>query len=115
MSGASKAMSMISAVEVLWDDRLESQKLGLTQETWRFVLIDQHIVLDSYLYATRATKRHKFKATKAYLRQGRNQDYYCAQVQEADVPWLDNVREHAMAKIVAQLSVVRWRTDLKKT
>lgn len=40
----------------------------LHQQVWRFTLLDRRVVIDSYSYQTRPTKRHKFRVEKHWQR-----------------------------------------------
>lgn len=87
----------------------------LSTEVWRFVLIDFHLVLDSYARGTRPSTRHKFSFPPGYNRLN-TRDY---RLPETDVPWPLDVEEEAREKllteITSKLRVGRWIADFKKT
>lgn len=90
---------------------------GLGRELWAFYLIDNHLVLDEYLLQTKPSTRHrKFETVKVYERlTGSTGNYSQSQlVAEENVPWPSFVLVEAKRKFCEQISVVRWKTDLKR-
>jgi hypothetical protein len=89
---------------------------GLGRELWSFYLIDDYLVLNEYLLQIKPSKRHRiFQTLKVFTRTGSTQSYSQHQLMaEENVPWPDFVLVEAKRKFCEQISVVRWKTDLKR-
>lgn len=75
----------------------------LNNQIWRFCLLDEQLVLDSYIVTNRESIRHKPKNVKFYTRiDGRNNTILLN-----DVPFTDDVTSEALAKVVAKFKVVK--------
>lgn len=86
---------------------------GLSALEWAFAYFDEWhaLVLDAYSAETRATKRHKFRPRRSYVRLhgGRAGRFDLSElVPEADVPLPRRIEEKARAEFLRELEVTPW-------
>lgn len=82
---------------------------GLSQQTWRFVGIDDFVVLDAYREEERQTRRHAFKPIRVYQRILSD---YTQNVQsrltESEVPIPANLWEDARKELMSKIRFGLW-------
>lgn len=86
---------------------------SLSEQVWKFVMIDNALVVEAYQVKTRPTLRHKLKVATFWHRLTHCVDFRQAvQMQESEVPLpadvVDEVREGCMKQLrVGFLSQIR--------
>lgn len=95
---------------------IERPEGDLRKQVWKFSLLDSNLVLDGYSILTRKTTRHRnWEVERIYSRTQSTRSYYPPVIMaESDVPWPEDVRAEALTKLVEQIKVVRWKTDLNR-
>lgn len=71
---------------------------GLSGATWTFMLLGEHLVVDSYAVWTQASKRHKPKITKHWSRLNSRE----SNLKQADVPFTLPIAEWAKKELLKQ-------------
>jgi len=96
----------------MWNPRIEIERPidDLSKELWVFGVIDNMVVLNAYSLLVRASRRHKFKAQKAYDRYSNRYD----KIKEDEVPTPEDVFDEALAQARSQLVVGLWHRDFKR-
>jgi len=94
---------MIQNITVNREDALQ-----LSSEKWRFILLDEWLVLDSYESYCRPTRRHKYHTVRFYARlAGHTRD-----LTEEEAPLPQDVQVEALQKLRSQFKVGKqhdWR------
>ena len=79
----------------------------LEQEVWRFILLDNKLILDEYRYKTRRTKRCGWNSDKHWNRiDGRNNN-----IKLAEIPIPDDLKDKAKEFLFKQIEVtIDWKS-----
>ena len=101
----------------MWSPRIEIDRPAedsLSQHVWIFTLVDNMVVLNTYQYRIRETRRHKFKVLKVYNRlHHRRFDNFA--ISEEDVPTPEDVFNEALEQVRSQLAVGLWQRDFGRS
>lgn len=91
---------------------MELEKIidDLTIERWRFLFLDNNIVLDAYYLLQKESKRHRnFQVIKKY--DSLSKRY--SNIEEIEVPFSEEIKQEALNKFVSKIKVIR-RSERKK-
>jgi len=83
----------------------------LNRQVWRFVVIDNMIILDTYAVENRSTRRHKHQPKGATYSRLNTRDH---KLSEEDTPLPQHVRKEALTQYMSTLRVGFWKQDFKK-
>lgn len=82
----------------------------LAREVWRFVTLDNALVVESYRVESRPSRRHQnYRVERAYERLSYNHSRHQTPINEADVPLPDDVVEEARREFMSRVRIGFWK------
>ena len=102
----------------MWSPRIEIDRPAednLSKHVWVFGVIDNMVVLNTYQFMIRETRRHKFKHRRFYNRIGPRMSWSPISVSEEDVPTPEDVFNEALEQARSQLAVGLWQKDFGRS